>query len=212
MDHHVSTIKPRRIQNQNVIHRLERRRISSGKAGTHWHQVRVFHQNVFPNFTVVNVEKPPCFLRKFSPDGRYFIAFSSDQTSLEIYEYQGCQAAEDLLQGYEGEILANGNDQRSVNIRGRLFERFFVLLHITSVAANGEHLNRECSLFTDDCRCVIVGSAAYLPDEPHPPFYEVYRNSESVTPNPRSPLEDYSLHIVDLHTGRLCDTRISRQS
>ncbi|XP_036211566.1 DET1 homolog isoform X1 [Myotis myotis] len=207
MDHHVSTIKPRRIQNQNVIHRLERRRISSGKAGTHWHQVRVFHQNVFPNFTVVNVEKPPCFLRKFSPDGRYFIAFSSDQTSLEIYEYQGCQAAEDLLQGYEGEILSNGNDQRSVNIRGRLFERFFVLLHITNVAANGEHLNRECSLFTDDCRCVIVGSAAYLPDEPHPPFFEVYRNSESVTPNPRSPLEDYSLHIIDLHTGRLCDTR-----
>ncbi|GAB1292223.1 DET1 homolog [Apodemus speciosus] len=207
MDHHVSTIKPRRIQNQNVIHRLERRRISSGKAGTHWHQVRVFHQNVFPNFTVVNVEKPPCFLRKFSPDGRYFIAFSSDQTSLEIYEYQGCQAAEDLLQGYEGEILSNGNDQRSVSIRGRLFERFFVLLHITNVAANGEHLNRECSLFTDDCRCVIVGSAAYLPDEPHPPFYEVYRNSESVTPNPRSPLEDYSLHIIDLHTGRLCDTR-----
>ncbi|OBS72835.1 hypothetical protein A6R68_12584 [Neotoma lepida] len=207
MDHYVSTIKPRRIQNQNVIHRLERRRISSGKAGTHWHQVRVFHQNVFPNFTVVNVEKPPCFLRKFSPDGRYFIAFSSDQTSLEIYEYQGCQAAEDLLQGYEGEILSNGNDQRSVSIRGRLFERFFVLLHITNVAANGEHLNRECSLFTDDCRCVIVGSAAYLPDEPHPPFYEVYRNSESVTPNPRSPLEDYSLHIIDLHTGRLCDTR-----
>uniref|UniRef100_A0A8C9UW72 DET1 n=1 Tax=Spermophilus dauricus TaxID=99837 RepID=A0A8C9UW72_SPEDA len=41
MDHHVSTIKPRRIQNQNVIHRLERRRISSGKAGTHWHQVPV---------------------------------------------------------------------------------------------------------------------------------------------------------------------------
>lgn len=207
MDHHASTIKPRRIQNQNVIHRLERRRISSGKAGTHWHQVRVFHQNVFPNFTVVNVEKPPCFLRKFSPDGRYFIAFSSDQTSLEIYEYQGCQAAQDLLQGCGGEILSNGSDQRAVGIRGRLFERFFVLLHITNVAANGEHLNRECSLFTDDCRCVIVGSAAYLPDEPHPPFYEVYRNSESVTPNPRSPLEDYSLHIIDLHTGRLCDTR-----
>ncbi|CAJ0940801.1 unnamed protein product [Ranitomeya imitator] len=207
MDYHAPTIKPRRIQNQNVIHRLERRKISSGKPGSHWHQVRIFHQNVFPNYTVVNVEKPPCFLRKFSPDGRYFIAFSSDQTSLEIYEYQGCQAAEDLLNGYEGEILANSNDQRSVNIRGRLFERFFVLLHITNVASNGEHLNRECSLFTDDCRYVIVGSAAYLPEEPYPPFHEIYRNSESVTPNPRSPLEDYSLHIIDLHTGRLCDTR-----
>lgn len=37
--------------------------------------------------------------------------------------------------------------------------------------------------------------------------HQVYRNNESVTPNPRSPLEDYSLHIIDLHTGRLCDTR-----
>lgn len=201
------TLRPRRIQNQNVVHRLEQRRISSGPPGAHWYRVRCFHQNLFPNFTVVNVEKPPCFLRKFSPDGRWFIAFSSDQTSLEIYEYQGCQAAQDLLQGQEGETLANGNDQASLGIRGRLFERFFSLTHVTNVASNGEHLNRECSLFTDDCRYVIVGSAAYLPEEPHPHFFEVYRNNESVTPNPRVPLEDYSLHMIDLHTGHLCDTR-----
>ncbi|XP_060708936.1 DET1 homolog [Hemiscyllium ocellatum] len=208
MDDDEPTIKPRHIENQNVVYRLERRRIYSGRSGAHWYMVRCLHQNVFPNFTVVNVEKPPCFLRKFSPDGRYFIAFSLDQTSLEIYEYQGCQAAEDLLQGYDGEIMLNGaNDLQSINIRGKLFERFFVLLHVTSVASNGEHLNRECSLFTDDCRYVIVGSAAYLPEEPHPLFFDVYRNNESVTPNPRSPLEDYSLHIIDLHTGSLCDTR-----
>ncbi|XP_069768022.1 DET1 homolog isoform X2 [Narcine bancroftii] len=208
MDDDDPTIKPRRIENQNVVYRLERRRIHSGRPGAHWYLVRCLHQNIFPNFTVVNVEKPPCFLRKFSPDGRYFIAFSLDQTSLEIYEYQGCQAAEDLLQGHDGEIMLNGTgDLQSVNIRGKLFERFFVLLHVTSVASNGEHLNRECSLFTDDCRYVIVGSAAYLPEEPHPLFFEVYRNNESVTPNPRSPLEDYSLHIIDLHTGSLSDTR-----
>ena len=28
-----------------------------------------------------------------------------------------------------------------------------------------------------------------------------------MTPNPRSPLEDYSLHLVDLRGGKLCDTR-----
>ncbi|XP_054589356.1 DET1 homolog isoform X2 [Nothobranchius furzeri] len=167
------TLKPRHIQNQNVVHRLEKRRICSGRPGSHWYRVRCFHQNLFPNFTVVNVEKPPCFLRKFSPDGRYFIAFSSDQTSLEIYEYQGCQAAQDLLRGQEGETLSTANDQRSLNIRGRLFERFFSLLHVTNVASNGEHLNRECSLFTDDCRYVIVGSAVYVPEEPQPYFFEV---------------------------------------
>lgn len=84
MDDVTQTLKPRRIQNQNVVHRLERRRICSGRPGAHWYRVRCFHQNLFPNFTVVNVEKPPCFLRKFSPDGRCFIAFSSDQTSLEV--------------------------------------------------------------------------------------------------------------------------------
>uniref|UniRef100_A0A087XN02 DET1 partner of COP1 E3 ubiquitin ligase n=2 Tax=Poecilia TaxID=8080 RepID=A0A087XN02_POEFO len=207
MEEDVLTLKPRRIQNQNVVYRLEKRRVCSGRPGAHWYRVRCFHQNLFPNFTVVNVEKPPCFLRKFSPDGRYFIAFSSDQTSLEIYEYQGCQAAQDLLRGQEGETLSTANDQCSLNIRSRLFQRFFSLLHVTNVASNGEHLNRECSLFTDDCRYVIVGSAVYVPDDPPPYFFEVYRNNESVTPNPRSPLEDYSLHIIDLHTGRLCDTR-----
>lgn len=92
---------------------------------------------------------------------------------LQIYEYQGCQAAQDLLRGQEGETLLTANDQRSLNIRGRLFERFFSLLHVTNVASNGEHLNRECSLFTDDCRYVIVGSAVYVPEEPPPYFFEV---------------------------------------
>ncbi|KAG0700702.1 DET1 [Chionoecetes opilio] len=35
----------------------------------------------------------------------------------------------------------------------------------------------------------------------------MYRNNESVTPNPRSPLEDYTLHIVDIEMGRLSDSR-----
>ena len=46
---------------------------------------RGFYMNIYPNYTLVNVEKPPCFLRKFTPCGKYFIAFSMCQTSLEIY-------------------------------------------------------------------------------------------------------------------------------
>ena len=37
--------------------------------------------------------------------------------------------------------------------------------------------------------------------------FDMYRNNESVTPNPRSPLEDYTLHIVDIEMGRLTDSR-----
>ena len=135
------------------------------------------------------------------------MAFSSDQTSLEIYEFQGPAAAEDLMQDIKGEYTANVNDTVSLNVRSKLFERFFKLKHVTCVASNGEHLNRECSLFTDNGKYVIVGSAVHIPDEPHPQFFDIYRNNESVSPNNKTPLEEYTLHLVEIETGRLCDSR-----
>ncbi|KAM4817875.1 DET1 homolog [Thomomys bottae] len=203
----ISFIKPQRIKNQNIVHRLERRRISSGKAGAHWHQVRLFYQNVFPNFTVVDVDEPPCFLHKFSPDGLYFLAFSSDLTSLQIYRYRGCQAAGNLLQGYEGEILPRGRRQPSLSLQRLVFDCFFVLLHIRKLTIVGEHLDLDCSIFTNDSKYVIVGSSSYVPYEHHRPFYEVYWNRESLTSHPLFPIENYTLYIIDLRTGRLCDKR-----
>ncbi len=53
---------------------------------------------------------------------------------------------------------------------------------------------------------VIVGSASYIAEDPHPPLHEIYRNNESVSPNPRNPLENYTLYSVDMVDGVLCDT------
>jgi len=197
---------PRRILPQNVVSRLMTRELYGPSfRATSLNTTRGFHTNVFPDFTLVNVEKPPCFLRKFSPDGRKFIAFSADQTSLEIYDYQGPGAAADLLQNVKGEFLSNDENPDNNRIRNVAFNRFFKLKYTVSVSPCNEQLNRECSLFTDNGHFVIVGSAAFVPDDPHPQLYEMYRNNESVSPNPRNPLEDYTLHIVDIKSGRLCD-------
>lgn len=119
-------IKPRKIGPQNIVVRLKRREtFGCPYPGTHVHNARQFYQNVFPNFTVMNVEKPPCFLRKFSPDGRYLIAFSADQTSIEVYEYRGASAAADLLANCEGEYIGHKNDEHSFQIRSNVFNRFF---------------------------------------------------------------------------------------
>lgn len=119
-------IPPRKIKPQNVVNRLvHRETFGYWKPGTHFHVARQFYQNVFPNFTVINVEKPPCFLRKFSPDGKYFIAFSADQTSLEIYTYKGAAAARDLLQDIQGEYIPNRNEGIAYEIRSKVFDRFF---------------------------------------------------------------------------------------
>lgn len=147
------SLKPRRIPVQNIIIRLLRRETFGSNKATQFHTARQFYQNVFPNFTVINVEKPPCFLRKFSPDGKYFIAFSADQSSLEIYKYQGCTAAADLLKNCKGDYL-NAQTVRSEFIRSQIFKRFFRLKCMITVAElvlveNVQQLNRECSLFSN---------------------------------------------------------------
>ncbi|KAL1491712.1 hypothetical protein ABEB36_012269 [Hypothenemus hampei] len=190
---------------ENIVFRLiDRERYGCKKPATQLYTIRRFYQNVFPNFTVINVEKPPCFIRKFTPDGKYAIAFSADQSSLEVYSYQGPAAAADLLQK-----IANSDKLEETiyeEIKRNIFARFFKLKHSINITTN-EQLNRECSLFTDDGRYVIVGSASYIPEEIRPHFYEIYTNNEAVTPTLRSPLEEYTLHLVDLHMGKLCDVR-----
>lgn len=48
---------------------------------------------------------------------------------------------------------------------------------IVNVVESNQQLNRECSLFTDDARYVIVGSAAHIPEELRPHFYQVAKDS-----------------------------------
>ena len=194
--------KRRNAANHNIVKKLINRQIISPKPNTHFHANRSFCLNVYPNFTVVNVEKPPCFLRKFSPDGRHFVAFSRDQSSIEIYEFKGPCAVEELMFK-----ACQGNEEEINRLKVNMFDNFFRKKAVVTVTAFGEHLNRECSLFTDDGKYVIVGSASSIPEDSHPLFFDIYQNNESVTPNNRSPLENYSIHIVDLYRGRLQDSR-----
>lgn len=117
--------KMRRLQSQNIVNRLvEREMWGSRRAGTQMHETRRFYQNIFPNLTIVNVEKPSCYLRKFSPDGKYLIAFSLDQTSLEIYEYQGVTAGLVLTKDWTSDIIP-GHTEEGSSIRNSIFEKLF---------------------------------------------------------------------------------------
>ncbi|XP_055550741.1 DET1 homolog [Wyeomyia smithii] len=201
-------IKFRRLRSQNIVHRLRYREMGLSVKSPQ-HSVREFYQNVYPNLTVVNVEKPPCYLRKFSPDGRLLIAFSSDQASLEIYQYMGCSAAASLFQESEDTelIMNDGTGGRSYDIRSQIFDRLFKLRHIVNMENNEKQLNRECSLFTNDGRYVIIGAAVFIPEENRPHFYELYTNNEAIKPTASCPLEDFTLYIIDLHNGRISDSK-----
>ncbi|KAL1449973.1 hypothetical protein WDU94_002438 [Cyamophila willieti] len=197
---HCEGITVRKISSQNIIHKLTSRELGILRS------TKSFYLNVFPNVTVVNIPKPSCYLRKFTPNGKYFIAFSADQTSVEIYEYCGVHQCETLLQNIKKEYIGESNPHDEV-VRNQIFNTVFKLKHVINIVQGNELLNRECSLVTDNGKFIIVGAAAMIPDDLRPHFYEIYTNNESVTPSARSQLEDYSIHLIDITHGKLTDTK-----
>lgn len=127
---YADAIKQRKIKSQNIVDRLNDRQVwGARRPGTSSHVVREFYQSIFPNLSITHVDKPPCFLRKFSPDGRYLIAFSCDQTSLEIYQYLGCAMAGDLIYGCNKEkISEDANAKEEQDIRTQIFDRLFKVI------------------------------------------------------------------------------------
>lgn len=120
------TIRPRKIGPQNIVCRLlARERGGIGRVGTNVHNIREFYKNVMPNLTVINVEKPAGFLRKFSPDGKFLIAFTFDQTSLEIYRFRGVAAAAHLTNGWQSDIVPNWTTGEAYQVRSKIFECLF---------------------------------------------------------------------------------------
>lgn len=118
-------IRPRKIKPQNLVCRLYERERGGGRPGTEIHLTRDFYKNIYPNLTVINVEKPAGFLRKFSPDGKYLIAFTFDQTSLEIYRYNGVVAAAGLIRSWTTEVVPNTNTDMPYSIRSQIFDKLF---------------------------------------------------------------------------------------
>lgn len=120
------TIIPRKIRPQNIVcHLINREHGLARRPGTNSHAIRDFYKCIYPNLTVINVEKPPGFLRKFSPDGKYLIAFTLDQTALEIYQFNGVVAAAQLINAWRTEVVPNNNDDVPYTIRNQIFEKLF---------------------------------------------------------------------------------------
>lgn len=119
------SIRPRKIKPQNIVCRLIERERGARRAGTHVHATREFYKNIYPNLTIINVEKPAGFLRKFSPDGKYLIAFTFDQTSLEIYRFNGVVAAAELINVWKTEVVPNSNTDLPYRIRSQIFDKLF---------------------------------------------------------------------------------------
>ena len=178
------------LQGDSSIHLLThlRSRATNPLSPSEWyHHTRELYTIIIPDGHYSNVKTPDgCYLRKFSPDGRHLLAFSQDQRSVELFQFKGSTRGTPDLQ----------NDDRNV-----IFKTFFEHLVSVAVCHGNEVLNRECSLFLENCDYVIVVSSYPLPDDIPPHMFETFQNNESLSPNYRFILENYTIHILNLKTG-----------
>ncbi|KAH9511325.1 acid phosphatase det1, variant 2 [Dermatophagoides farinae] len=202
----LSTEFPKRKRPRyNIVHRLFDREYNLHPRFHPFVFNNKLHQNVVPNYSIESAEHPNCFLRKFTYDGRYLMAFSSDITSVELYEYQGAAAAAQLLHlipSGDEDYLSYGDE--NAEIRRKIFSCFFKRHHTITAAMDGGQLSRECSLFTDDNRFLIVVSISST-SEATTSFHDRYQTNESI-PSHRSTYEDYKFHIIDIDAGRVVDS------
>ncbi|CAG0884730.1 unnamed protein product [Cyprideis torosa] len=205
-------LKRRKLPPLNIVLRLrERSQYGRRKRQPVDYWPRCFYQNVVPNFSVIDVSKPSCYARKFTPDGKHLITFSWDQTAVEVYEYQGCSAAEDLLRCFSGDSILPSNQEQEF-VRKEIFGKLFHLKHRIHLNQRRQsafplHLNRECSLFTKDGKHVIVVASRISQENEVPSLQTMeYGNSEALYPNGRFLLENYVIYLVNFENGSVADS------
>ena len=183
---------------QNTVTQLIHRQSTIMSPSQWYYHHHNFYNAIVPNYTENQVLiRDKCYPRKFSPDGKWLLAFSLDQHNVEVYRFNGSCAANEL---YDSKKLYQQEMQ------SKLFNVFFTHTCSIMVSQTIEVLNRECSLFTPDCGYVIVGSSVSIMDDP-PAMNDTFKNNESLSPNPRFLLEDYTLYIVNLSCGCVSDSQ-----
>ena len=61
------------------------------RESTRLNQLKRLYLNATPNYTILNVKTPHCFFRRFTPDGRYLIAFDQNLNGVHIFLFNGSQ-------------------------------------------------------------------------------------------------------------------------
>ena len=81
----------------------------------------------------------------------------------------------------------------------------FKLIHNVEIETENELLHRECMIFSANCKFLIV--AAFYPIQDYVPnnFYEIFHNNESLSSNQRYILENSTIFVINIKTGRITD-------
>ena len=177
---------------------------------TKYNQMKRVYLTLTPNYSVLNVKVPNCFIRRFSPDGRYLIAFNYNLTGILIYQFNGCTAGMTETDKINMHCVSQKqplpdrtdfNDFDSDQFRFKSFETFFHEKANLRLTENNETIHRECALFYKSSH-LIAASSCIVSEENLPPYEQLASNNEAISYNT---IENYTIYLIDVRSVRLCD-------
>ena len=181
------------LSSQNVV----RRCLSLERTGAPWASARLrrlAYETFVPKNTDVGVKDVPavCF-RRFTPDGKYLVAFEQDRRNLVLYRFKPPLRTEKIQQS---ESFTSDVVKKPVS-----YKDWFQQIYSVQIATWNETLCREFCLVTSKGQHLILASSSEgdNPIQPSPPG--------SVPALASVPtLEAITLHLVSIPTGTVVDT------
>lgn len=171
---------------------------------TKFNQMKRVYLSICPNYTILNVRMPSCFLRRFSPDGRYIIAFNQQLNGIQIFSFNGSSAGLEQIQKLNSKFAQDKtdlNDFDSNQFRQNAFDTFFKETANLRLTENNELIHRECALFYKNSY-LIVASSVFANEENLPSYDQIASNNEAIHYNT---MENYTIYLVDINNAFLCD-------
>ncbi|KAI8057604.1 De-etiolated protein 1 Det1-domain-containing protein [Syncephalis plumigaleata] len=179
----------KRLQRPGLLPRLWQREYQLRRPGTKWRHLRSFYLDMCPNDAIFNVQIPRrLVLKRFSPDGKYLIAFSAAFDAVIMFTFRGPCLQMDI----SNQALGEQPDVFSLFFKPRC--------KITLCTQPEERIQQHVFLFSSDTRYLIVVSASQTDktaSELRPNTYTIPKSAK---------LENYRLHVIDIQRGQVTDT------
>ncbi len=197
----------------NIINTLIKRELGyQKKTETTFNELKRIYLAIYPNYTVLNVKTPNCYLRRFSPDGRYLIAFNQHLNGIIIYKFNGSTSAQNeiknILKTYPSHLdKTDLYNQECEQLRLKIFNLYFNEVKNLKLIQQNELINRECTLFYNE-NYLIVASYEFISDDSLPSYHQITQNNESIHVYP---IENYTIYLINIETCKLCDTLTFKQ-
>jgi hypothetical protein len=93
---------------------------------TRFNHLKRIYLAITPSYTIINVKTPNCYLRRFSPDGRYLVAFNQNLNGIQIFLFKGSSAGVDEIQNFS---KCNQNKSMNSSSNSKFQSIFNKLIH-----------------------------------------------------------------------------------